>query len=314
MSEHDWYADGPALSRDIGGLELSRLVSATHLSWNFDAKRTAALEAALALRTIGPLRLAWLRTNEWGGERDTTDIRTNPEPYLTFLMPLGGCIKLRDRERAVEVHKHEIGIWDSSVPLAFNIDSAHYEQLSVLVPQRLLRAGRRACRAVHCARVERTNVLSELCVRHMKTLAKFLDGEIQPYEISLTHVTTSLFDAVIATLQGTSRDRDHLLAAIKEYVECYIADDELSAASIADAFNVSARYVHKLFEPEGISVREWILARRIERSAEDLVQSDDRVTDIAMRWGFKDVAHYSRVFRQRIGVPPSRYREGKTKQ
>jgi AraC-like DNA-binding protein len=295
--------------RWIGGAELSHLIGASHLSWRFDPERTRQLRAGVAIRSVGAIRLAWVRSNAWSGRRTAEDIASNPEPYLTVLMPLRGTIALRSRWGGVDVHVNELGFWDSRQIIAFETNDPDYEQLSVLVPQRMLRAAPEACAALHCTRVDRTNVLSELCVQHMATLAQFLDGELKPYEMSLSSVTTSLLDAVIASVYRSPHDRDRLLADMLDYVECYITEDDLSARTIAGAFEVSTRYVHKLFEAKGCSVRDWIIDRRLERSADDLLQNKASITEIAHKWGFKDLGHYSRSFRRKYGLPPSRYQE-----
>lgn len=52
---------------------------------------------------------------------------------------------------------------------------------------------------------------------------------------------------------------------------------------------------------------------RLERCREDLldpVLSDRPVAAIAMRWGFTDAAHFSRVFKAAYGVTPSELRLG----
>ncbi|MEQ8496724.1 MAG: helix-turn-helix domain-containing protein [Gammaproteobacteria bacterium] len=293
----------------MGGAELSHLISAAHLSWRFDPAQTRRLEASLALRSLGALRLARVRVADWSGQRSGREICANPEPYLTFLMPLRGSILLAAEARSQHVGKHELGIWDSTRPMSFEIGRVDFEMLSVLVPQRLLRASRSDCAGQHCARIGRDNVLSELCVRHMTTLARFLDDELRPYELTISDLTTSMFDALLAGERGGLRDRHRLLADIKEYIECYIIEDTLSAATIANAFDITPRYVHKLFEPGGCTVREWILRRRVERSTADLEHSRDSITTIAYKWGFKDLGHYSRVFRRVFGQPPSAWRE-----
>ncbi|MEM7542690.1 MAG: hypothetical protein AAF384_14065 [Pseudomonadota bacterium] len=263
-----------APNRKVGGAELSRVISASHLSWEFNARRTQKLQAEVAVRSVGALRLAWVKTNQWGGKRGAREINANPEPYLTILMPLRGSINLTAATHRVAVEKHELGIWDSTQPMAFQIDSQRFEQISVLVPQRVLRAHPDVCAAQHCSRIDRNNVLSELCVRHMSTLAKFLDDELKPYELSISDLTQIMFDAVIASVRRSPTYKERLVAAIKEYIECYISEDTLSAKAISSAFEITPRYVHKLFEQEECTVRDWIIKRRLERSMDDIVLGD----------------------------------------
>lgn len=296
----------------LQGVGLAGAIGASHLWWEFDPATTRQLEGAVTSRAVGPLRISWIRLHtalaHWHGTRTERCIRANPEPYLTLVMPLEGVISLSSAAGNVAVGPHEIAIWDSTQVLTFDIACERYEQISVLIPQRALRADSLACRQLHGSRVQEENILRELCVKHIATLADFLDSALSPYEMSLTRVTTSLADALIATRIQTPHDRDALLSDIKDYVECYIDDESLGPRSIAAAFEISTRYLHKLFAAESVSVTEWIIARRLDRSAEDLAGSDASVTDIAFKWGFKALGHYSRSFKVRFGTTPTAYR------
>jgi AraC-like DNA-binding protein len=301
-----------ATDRPVGGGELSRAIGMSHLSWSFDPASTRELTGNVTSRAVGPLRISWIRLGlglgAWRGERTEADIRSIPEPYLTVVMPIHGSIALTAAGTTTLIGEKELAIWDSTQPLSFALSGTDYEQISVIVPQRVLRAGADMCAALHCAHVDKNNVLSELCVQHMSTLARFLNSQLRPYEISLSNVTTSLFDAVLASLYKAPRDRDLLISELKNYIECYITDDSLSPRTLARAFEISTRYAHKLFELDGCTIGEWILRRRLERSTDDLMRGDWSITDIAFKWGFKDLGHYSRSFKRYYGKTPSAYR------
>lgn len=292
---------------------LGKAIGVSHLSWHFDEQSTKQLSGKVTSREIGPLRVSWidmaLGLKHWRGARREKELLACPEPYLTIVMPLNGTISLKGTSDAVEINRRELAIWDSTQILQFEISTAGYEQISVLVPQRTLRATPEACAALHCAHLDENNVLSELCVQHMATLAKFLNSQLRPYEMSLSSVTTSLIDSMIASLFKAPRDREALVSEIKNYIECYLTDDNLSPSTIAAAFEISTRYVHKLFEHDGHTIGEWILERRLSRSVADLVLPDSSITETAFRWGFKDLGHYSRTFKKRFDVSPSVYRK-----
>jgi AraC family transcriptional regulator, positive regulator of tynA and feaB len=52
-----------------------------------------------------------------------------------------------------------------------------------------------------------------------------------------------------------------------------------------------------------------VLERRLLRCAKDLGAAVDvRISDVAFRWGFGDISHFNRSFRQRFGFSPREYR------
>jgi AraC family transcriptional regulator, exoenzyme S synthesis regulatory protein ExsA len=58
-------------------------------------------------------------------------------------------------------------------------------------------------------------------------------------------------------------------------------------------------------EPPG----KWLHRNRLDYAAAVLRNSKMNVTEIAFESGFEDVSHFSRVFKERFGVPPLSYRQ-----
>ena len=107
------------------------------------------------------------------------------------------------------------------------------------------------------------------------------------------------------SLRQVWRDR------IKSYILSHLRDPDLSIGQIASALNCTKRYVHKMFQPEGASVSEWILRTRLARCREDLrnpARSRASITEIAYSWGFNSPAHFSRAFKEAFEVSPRFFR------
>jgi AraC family transcriptional regulator len=51
-----------------------------------------------------------------------------------------------------------------------------------------------------------------------------------------------------------------------------------------------------------------VLGRRVERAKVLLGRTGTPLPDVACRCGFADQSHLTRVFRQRVGVTPGRFR------
>ena len=82
---------------------------------------------------------------------------------------------------------------------------------------------------------------------------------------------------------------------------------------IAATLNCSKRYLHKVFEVEGVSISDYIWRLRLDHCREDLVNSAchaKSITDIAFSWGFNSSAHFSTAFKDRFGFSPRYCREG----
>ena len=88
-----------------------------------------------------------------------------------------------------------------------------------------------------------------------------------------------------------------------------LQDPALGPETIARAHAISVRALHALFEEAPESVAGLVRRERLARCLEDLeLPSGGSVTEIAFRWGFRDAAHFSRVFKREFELTPSEVR------
>lgn len=102
------------------------------------------------------------------------------------------------------------------------------------------------------------------------------------------------------------------LAIALGFIAANFSDPELSVARVAAAQQISARYLHRLLEREGLRFSEHVNALRLDSALRQLIdpaQRDRSVTDIALAAGFNDVSHFNRMFRRRFDATPSAVRE-----
>ncbi|MFD8689671.1 helix-turn-helix domain-containing protein [Streptomyces sp. NPDC059651] len=105
--------------------------------------------------------------------------------------------------------------------------------------------------------------------------------------------------------------RGDLVRRINTYVDEHFRNPSLSPESIAKAHHISLRYLHRVFEPEEVTVGRLIQRRRLEESARELARPGGRtvaVAAVAQLCGFTNAAHFSRAFRQLHGCSPLEWR------
>ncbi len=138
--------------------------------------------------------------------------------------------------------------------------------------------------------------------------------EIRPIEIALPEfLLTSLFsEAAEGPLGGAASVRAAILHKILQTIEIKLADPDLSLAEVAREHALPVRYVQKLLSLTGQGFSTYVRDRRLDRAKADLaspLHQQLSITDICLRWGFNDIAYFSRSFRERFAMSPREHRK-----
>ena len=85
--------------------------------------------------------------------------------------------------------------------------------------------------------------------------------------------------------------------------------DPPSVEQLADDVGLSSSRLAHLFREEvGKSVQGYVLERRLIMAAMLIVQTHERISQIAYSVGFGDVSNFNHAFKRRFGVSPRQYR------
>ena len=95
---------------------------------------------------------------------------------------------------------------------------------------------------------------------------------------------------------------------IKSWIDKNIED--VSLAQLSNYFGYSPHYLSKKFhELEGIPLKEYILTSRIQHAAIHLVETNDKIIDIALSHGYSSQEAFTRAFLKVYGITPWSYRK-----
>jgi len=102
---------------------------------------------------------------------------------------------------------------------------------------------------------------------------------------------------------------DQKVACALSFIRMNASRSSLRVADVARAVGLSRRAIEIRFRnATGRSVREEIEHVRLERLRAWLVETDDRISDLARRCGFDSSTHLGRVFRARFGMTMGAFR------
>jgi AraC family transcriptional regulator, positive regulator of tynA and feaB len=149
-------------------------------------------------------------------------------------------------------------------------------------------------------------------VRYVNALAHELPQLDGPASAAAASAALELLRAAVEPSLPSSRSarRTALQSEVRRYVRTHLQDPAIGPESIARAHAMSVRALHALFEDAPESVAGLVRRERLERCRQDLeLPSGGSITEIAFRWGFRDAAHFSRVFKRKFDMTPSEARQ-----
>jgi AraC-like DNA-binding protein len=211
----------------------------------------------------------------------------------------------------------EVVSYDTSHPVVCQAD-VPFEVLVTRVPHDLLGRDAEQIAGHTAVRIPGGNGFARPAVAFLRGLFGGLDdGTIGPADAPgavdcVLDLVRSLYDRSPRGWEPTRpRSRAEILFNVKAHIEANLGNPDLDPADIARASFISTRYLHKLFEAEGMSVGQWIRSERLDRCRRDLVDPSldgQSILEIASRWGLPGPQHFSRLFRSAYGCSPSDYR------
>jgi len=246
--------------------------------------------------------------------RTTSAVRRSPGDLIKVCVQLHGRATVQQGSHEVALEPGELAVYDTGLPYLIRLEGAWTCAVMALPRDAIGLPGNdldRWMHRVYPAAHGPGSVLSHFVVStvaqagHPGAAAAAKLGEA-----GSTLLAGTLLDD--GNLSGTDA-ADDLRSHVIRYVRAHLDDPRLSRSSIAAAHHMSARTLDRLFADQPWSVSGLIRHGRLEAVRRDLEDPSLRhrsVAALAARWGFFDAAHFSRVFRQQYGYPPSQTRPG----
>jgi AraC-like DNA-binding protein len=247
--------------------------------------------------------------------RGSRQVSRDDGGFLGVLFQRMGRTLCRQRGQQQVIGPGEITVWHGRQFLDFRMPE-RFHKLCLLVPIERFE-GLLPDSELHVgAHFKADTNLAKLLGACLRTLAdKVLTSDEEPGDVAV-EVTLDMLGAAL-TKNKESLDenpRTSLFERIRVFIEKRLDVPDLSPSTIARAHSISVRYLHLLFSERGVTVGGWVRSRRLAQCRVALtdVRKDRTITEIAMKWGFSDAAHFSRSFKAAFGISPNAFRRAQS--
>lgn len=119
----------------------------------------------------------------------------------------------------------------------------------------------------------------------------------------------NFFMEAIKELEKTTQSRNsYLVNQALKFIDAY-QDSSVTLVSVAERLQIHPSYLSKIFKQEtDESFSEHLIKNKMNSAKQLLKTTNKKVYEIANSVGYKDVAHFTKLFKKSFGVSPTEYR------
>jgi AraC-like DNA-binding protein len=278
-----------------------------------------AFWGSVSQSTIGPVSCTRVDSCAQRVLRTPSRIARAGKDFVLLALGTRGVNGVFQDGREAVVSAGQFVIYDTTRPYELRFDDG-FSQTIFQMPRKLLQQRIGSFDALTATTFSGDRPLEGLAYEFLVSTSKIIDHvdaatAARLLDQGLDLVAMAFADRMQQHSPDQSFHRSALLYRLKNYILAHLRDPELSMPRVAAAIGISPRYASDLMAAEQTSFRSYVQMQRLERCKRDLsdpAHAARHVGDIAFAWGFNDLAHFSRVFKQRFGTSPREWREHPT--
>ncbi|MCB5186505.1 helix-turn-helix domain-containing protein [Methylobacillus caricis] len=261
------------------------------------------------------MRLSSIKSNSITIHRKPGECHSVSQDAYFAVILLSGKYLLEQNGREVFLKPGEMTLYDATRPHRIYCPEP-FSKLIVSIPRAQLR--HRLAGVEHCTARQISNQHGACAITSdfIQSAARHVNELSMEAFAGMASQALDLLALSIAEVRpgnySLSRSRSLSLYRVKELINGLLADATLDTSAIANASGLSPRYINSLFEDENTSLMRHVWQRRLEKCKQDMLNPAQRghsISEIALRWGFNDLAHFSRAFKKQFGLAPREYRQ-----
>ncbi|WGD56116.1 helix-turn-helix domain-containing protein [Bradyrhizobium sp. CB1650] len=276
----------------------------------------SAFHGSVTRGTLGKAVCSEVRSDRQHVFRTPSRIARSDQDFILIALGDRGAGGVVQDGRETVIHPGEFALYDTTRPYELRFEHA-FTQTIFMVPRQMLQRRLGGSETLTAMSFGADAPLARLAYDFIYRLCQSAD-RIDPdnaavlSEQAVDLLAMALSERLGKTSLPSSTHRSALLYRLKAHIRAHLADPDLALQETAAALGISPRYVNDLLADEDTSFQRHVLAERLAQCRRDLASpllAHRHVSEIAFAWGFNDLSHFGRVFREHFGMSPREFRQ-----
>ena len=240
----------------------------------------------------------------------------DPECYRIGLCINDG-LRLEQAGNQATLRARDIALWDLSIPVQTTHPTGPMRTVMLTFPRALVPIAPATVRPLLGTAMPRSLPGLSLLAQFLIGLTDIAATGEQARDPGLAEIlhecAVGLICQRLGLTAGITPRTSRLLqmARIRGIIRRHLADAELDPGQIAEAANISLRYLHKICQDAGITPMQLVKRLRLEecrRSLQDPALARTPINDIRAAHGYRRPDQFARDFKQQFDVSPKQAR------
>lgn len=278
-----------------------------------------SFSGSIRLRELDDMRYSFVTSEKLNVMRRKKDIAQAKDEFFLLSLQRTGTGFLTQRGRVTELKPNDFALYDSTETYELNFP-AQYEQLVLQFPKKHLLGRIPDANMMVANRIPSDTDIGGF-ISH--SLLNLINHAEKNHDKNLIHhIQVTILDLIALGLSSIKGNRDNfsqynrsILTQAQSFIHLNLDDHELNRDKVAEFLGISVRSLSNIFYMAGTTISEYIRTARLEKIAHALsVQDFSKVSisELAFKWGFNSLQHFSKVFTDRYKISPRKYRKDKS--
>lgn len=244
-------------------------------------------------------------------ERRKNKININQQDVVLLSLMLSGSMGLVYNKKELNVTQGQFTFYDTTQEYDLSLTQA-FDQIVISIPR--VEFSRRLGRVGDICGIAfgTEHALYPFTYSYLKTFFGAEPLSYQQQDLIGDHVLNMMSCIVEDNYQNVRpRKKIFLLEQIQNSILDNLHDSGFDIHKVAQQFQISTRYVSKLFQSQETTFGQFILLNRLQKSKAVLQSTSHQmytIQQIAYSFGFTDMSYFAREFKRLYGVKPSEIR------